>query len=401
MYAVASITKTFTGTAIMQLRDEGRLHLDDPAVAHIPELRAMESPFGPVETVTLRRMLSHESGLMGEPNGTDWTLPTYEASAEKNLSRASSIGTKIPPSIQPKYSNLAYQLLGEVVSRVSGVPYEEYVRCSILEPLGMTQTGFLPLTEELASRRATGYAARSFSDHLTSASKLPPCGAEGGLWSSVEDLAKWLCFQFRVEEHVSESDGRVLAGTSLKEMHKARYLSDEEWTQAWGIAWYAVRRENLVWVQHSGGLHGFTSNICFEPRRKVGAVVLLNGVGDAATLAMDLATIARDAIGQAVPVLKPATAPPDEFAPLLGIYANPEFGNYIRLEWRDGKLTFVDPDDATWRPCLLPTADRDVFVVDLGVRESGESAVFRRSSEGRIADVLLAATTWVRFDSCG
>ena len=69
LYRIASITKTFTGTAIMQLRDEGRLHLDDPIVAYVPELRDAASPFGPIETVTIRRMLSHESGLAGDPPG--------------------------------------------------------------------------------------------------------------------------------------------------------------------------------------------------------------------------------------------------------------------------------------------------------------------------------------------
>ncbi|MGH3418575.1 MAG: serine hydrolase domain-containing protein [Streptosporangiaceae bacterium] len=67
LYAIASITKTFTGTAIMQLRDAGRLDLDDPAVAWLPELRQAASPFGPIETVTLRRMRSHEPGLPAEP----------------------------------------------------------------------------------------------------------------------------------------------------------------------------------------------------------------------------------------------------------------------------------------------------------------------------------------------
>lgn len=76
LYRIASITKTFTGTAVMQLRDEGRLHLDDAAVTYLPELRAAASPFGPIETVTIRRMLSHESGMMSEPPGTDWSQPT-------------------------------------------------------------------------------------------------------------------------------------------------------------------------------------------------------------------------------------------------------------------------------------------------------------------------------------
>jgi CubicO group peptidase (beta-lactamase class C family) len=122
LYRIASITKTFTGTAIMQLRDEGRLHLDDPAVAHLPELREAASPFGAIETVTIRRMLSHESGLVSEPPDADWATAEYEGLADRNLARAPEIGTKIPPNVQQKYSNLAYQFLGEIIARVSGKP---------------------------------------------------------------------------------------------------------------------------------------------------------------------------------------------------------------------------------------------------------------------------------------
>ena len=119
LYRIASITKTFTAAAIMQLRDAGRLDLDDPIPAHLPELREAADSLGPIESVTIRRALSHESGLMSEPPGTDWAVPRYEGLAERNLARIGEIGTRVSPNSQWKYSNLAYQFLGEVVARVS------------------------------------------------------------------------------------------------------------------------------------------------------------------------------------------------------------------------------------------------------------------------------------------
>jgi D-alanyl-D-alanine carboxypeptidase len=196
LYRVASITKTFTGTAILQLRDEGLLHLDDPLVHHLPELRGASSPFGAIETVTIRRLLSHESGLQGEPPGTDWSLSRYEGVAERNLARVAEIGTTIPPNVQQKYSNLGYQLLGEVAARLSGRDYPGYVRERILEPLGMSGSGFEPLDEVKGGRLATGYAARFLSDELPKAATPPIVWAEGGLVSSVADLARWLSLQF-------------------------------------------------------------------------------------------------------------------------------------------------------------------------------------------------------------
>ena len=278
LYRVASITKTFTGTAIVQLRDEGRLHLDDPAVKYVPEIGVVSSPFGAIETVTIRRLLSHESGLQSEPPGTDWSTPTYEGLIRRNLDRATEVATTMPPNAQSKYSNLGYQLLGEVVARVSGTPYVEYLRTHILGPLGMDDSGFEPLPTGLKDRLATGYAAHFLSDELPHASSPPIIWAEGGLSSCVSDLARWVSFQFR-EEGGPRTGSQILSGTSLKEMHTARYLADEAWTQAFCISWYAVRKNDVIWVQHSGGLHGFNTNICFDPEHKVGAIVLLNGAG--------------------------------------------------------------------------------------------------------------------------
>lgn len=391
LYRIASITKTFTGTAIMQLRDQGKLHLDDPAVRHIPELRKATSPFGDIETLTIRHMLSHESGLMSEPPGTDWRQARYEGVVARNLARASEIGTKLPPNAQLKYSNLAFQLLGEIVARCSGTPYPEYVRAHILEPLGMKSTSFEPLDLKLAERRATGYAGRFVSDELDHSSTAPTTFAEGGLWSCIEDLARWVSFQF-------QKDSSVMKESTLKEMHTPRYLADEEWNAAYGIAWFAVRRESVIWIQHSGGLHGFRSNVCFDPKTGVGAIVLLNGVANATLLAMDLADIAREAVVAEPPRVEPPPPMPEAYRSLVGVYHDRELGALLTLEWRDGKLTFVLPTLPEWRPTLAPTEDPDVFLIEAGVRESGENAVFKRTSDGRVASVFIAAGTWLRLE---
>ncbi|HXP18571.1 MAG TPA: serine hydrolase domain-containing protein [Streptosporangiaceae bacterium] len=400
LHRMASITKTFTGTAVMRLHEDGRLHLDDPAVAYLPELRGMTSAFGPVETVTIRRMLSHESGLASEPPGTDWTMPVYEGAPGRTLERAAEIGTKVRPNTQLKYSNLAYQLLGEIVARVSQTPYPQYVKEEILDPLAMSATGFEPLPAMLDDRRATGYAPRALSDELDPARAVPRVWAEGGLWSCVEDLARWVAFQLGAHAD-RPRPSPVLAAAPLRGMHKPRYLGDDAWTLAWGVSWYAIRRDDVVWIQHSGNLPGFSANVCFDPRRQVGAVALINGTGDAAGLAMDLATIARGAVSAARPAVEPPATTPDAYRALLGIYASSDLGLFLRLEWRDGKLMFVDPDEADWRPVLAPTGDPDTFIVEPGCRQSGEPAIFRRLADGRVASVHLAAMTLIRLDRVG
>jgi hypothetical protein len=264
----------------------------------------------------------------------------------------------------------------------------------------MTSTSFDPLPDELARRRAVGYQGRWMSDELQVAN---PWGgdvfAEGGLWSCVEDLARWIGAQVR-EDGDERGGTRILSGSTLKEMHRPRYLGDEKWTEAWGISWYAMRKDDVVWVQHSGGLPGFITNVCFRPgERPVGAIVLLNGIADADEICMALAGAALEAAKQAVEPAEPPPPTPEAYRDLLGFYG--DWGDeptLFRLEWRDGALTFVDPETPEWRPSLVPADAPDRFIVEAGVRESGEPVVFHRRGDGRVSAVTIGPFSLSRFD---
>lgn len=402
LYRIASITKTFTGTAILQLRDAGKLDLDDPVVKWIPELADSASP-ETIGGVTIRRLLSHESGLVSEPPGTDFLAlrPIYQGVVARNLERVGEIFTAVPPNTQLKYCNLGYQLLGEVVSRVGAIPYPQYVVERILTPLQMSSTGFEPLDPALAARRAIGYGGRAFSDELAVAPSMSPVWAEGGLWSSVADLGRWLSFQ--LEAHPADRDSEVadspvLSAATRREMHKPRYLSDEEWTSAWGVSWYSVRKDDVTWVQHSGGLPGFASNACFDRATRVGAIVLVNGVADASRLAMALGAQARELAEAAPPRLAAPAPTPAELQPLLGLYAQADMSFLVRIEWRDGKLTVVAGDGPGEIMPLERGSMAGSFVVAPGFRQSGEPLVFVRRSDGAVTSMLIGGGSLVRLD---
>jgi D-alanyl-D-alanine carboxypeptidase len=398
LFRIASITKTFTATAIMQLRDEGGLHLDDPAVVYLPELREAQSAFGAIETVTIRRMLSHESGLMGDPPGARWFHDVYESSPAVNLAKAAEIATRIPPNVQQKYSNMAFQLLGEIVARVGGRPYVEAIQERILDPLGMTATGFHPLSPELEARRAIGYAPRWLSDTFAPATGLAEFpAAEGGLQSCVEDVAKWLAAQFPIEGG-PEGHRTVLSDATLREMHRPRYLEGDAWEEAWCIGWYAVRKKDTVWIQHSGGLPGFITNACFHPKQRVGAMAFLNGIGPAPDLAMELGATALEAVAKAAGPVTPPAAMPPAYADLLGIYGEPSEAMLTRLEWRDGKLTMLEPSEPDWKLVFLPQDGPDRFTIDWFQRESGEPVEFHRGPDGRVSGVTIGPYTLRRFE---
>ena len=133
---------------------------------------------------------------------------------------------------------------------------------------------------------------------LTPEPAFPPVSAEGGLWSCVQDLARWISFQLRAHTGPA-GDSPVLAAASLREMHKPRYLADDDWMSAWGISWCADRHDDVSWIRHSGGLPGFTTTVCFDPVQQVGAIVLHNGPSFTAEIARELAVTARRLAGAA------------------------------------------------------------------------------------------------------
>ena len=193
---VASVTKTFTATAIMQLRDASLLALDDPLLLHIPEFTGAQAVAAPLEGVTIRRMLTHHSGLSTEHPDLDWDTPDFPT-REHLMDSLDMIKVVIPQDSQWKYSNLAYGLLGEVVSRLSGKPYMEYVHDEIIGPLGMANTVY-DLSAEQQKMKMTGYSPPLPGEtdlRVAPVGHLKGFSPAGQLQTNVEDLAKWIGFQ--------------------------------------------------------------------------------------------------------------------------------------------------------------------------------------------------------------
>jgi CubicO group peptidase (beta-lactamase class C family) len=388
-FRIASITKTFTATALVQLRDNGRLGLDDPLVAHLPELSVARNPFGGIDDVTLRAVLTHRSGLVSEPPLQDWRRKRFPSVAE-TLERADLIEVVVPPGSTDKYSNLGFQLLGEIVERASGRPFRGYVRERVLDPLHLASTGF---EAEAGGRVAVGYDAPIFSDHpRVSDPRDKPTDAEGGLWSTVEDLSRWIGFQL--------SDGRgVLEPGSLLELLRPHAVSGPRWTSGQGLAWYHERRGERVFTGHSGGTLGYRSRIAFSVEDRVGTIVLANGEAPAPALALDLLERVVDARrAHLEPEATAVTTPvPDELGGHLGMYRWPGHGEVVRVEWRRGRLTLVWAGAQPPHPWLEPTDPPDRFVVR-GGRETGERAWFDRETTGRVIGLTVASYPLERLE---
>jgi CubicO group peptidase (beta-lactamase class C family) len=318
-YAVASITKTFTAASVMQLRDEGRLDLDEPLSTYLPEA-AHGSP-------TLRRMLAHASGLQREPPGEVWETLEFPAEDEL-LERLGDAEQVLAPKAAWHYSNLAYALLGHVVTRVSGTPFRDYVQERLLEPLGLTRTTWGP-----DAPAAKPYFVEPYSDAVRREPELElgGKGGESGLYSTVGDLARWGSF-------LADPDESVLAPESVAEMHELQIMAEPDWTLGWGLGIGLVRRGERIFGGHTGGFPGFLSIFAYSRRDRVGAVVLTNS-GRWPKLSETGLALAEAALDELAPELEPWAPdepPPEEIESLLGRWWSE--GSETVFSWRKGKL---------------------------------------------------------------
>ncbi len=384
---VASITKTFTATALLQLRDEGLLTLDDPLATHIPEFAGVREASGRVGDVTLRRALTHYSGLSAEIALLSWGAEEFPTRREV-LDALPQTEVVIPADSQFKYSNLAFGLLGEVVTRLSGVEYADYVRANVIEPLGMQHTAFerkdLPV-----ERLYTGYDSVIPSDpsrtdlRVADYRHLNGILAAGQLQSTVADLGRWISFQFR-EDGGDRGGAQVLSGRTLAEMHRPQY-AESDWSSGQCLPWAVRRVGDRVYHGHGGGIHGFASQITFNLPSRVGVVLLANAwpIEGIYTLGDEVMEVLLT--GSPPAELRPPQADlpaiesaPDRLAPYLGSYIA-EPGVLVRIEFRGGELWMTAPTvegQSIHAPASMEeTGEPDVFLLGDG-RGAGERAVF-------------------------
>ena len=319
VFRIASMTKSFITAAILQLRDAGRLALDDPAARYVPELKNLHLPTTDSRPLTIRDLLSHSAGFPEDNPWGDQQLAATDVQFSAMLRRGLPFSNT--PGVAYEYSNLGFAILGRIVTNVAGIPYERYVTERILKPLGMTATRF-EATAVPTARLAHVY--RRQDDRWIEEPPLPhgAFGAMGGILTPVSDLSKWVAFMLdawpprdgvdngplkRASRREMQQVARFIGGTAIHGINNGLTLS------AGGYGYGLVARQTCQFqltVSHTGGLPGFGSQMIWLPDYGVGIVALGNltytrwsGVGDEAFQALARTGVLVPQKTQPAPVL--------------------------------------------------------------------------------------------------
>ena len=279
VFRIASMTKSFTALAVLKLRDEGKLSLDDRVSKWIPEFAAMELPTKDSAPLRIRQLLSHSSGFPEDNPWGDQQLAASDADLTRWLKQGIPFST--PPGTRYEYSNYAFGLLGRIVTKAAGIPYERYVRAEILAKLHMGAST-LEFSEVPAARRATGYRLKpdgSYGEELP----LPQgaFGSMGGLLTSANDLGRYVAFHLSAWPARDDADSGPVRRSSVREMGHLWTPSNltvrrtdgklvaSETGYGYGLRITTDCRFEQI-VSHGGGLPGFGSYMSWLPDYGVG-----------------------------------------------------------------------------------------------------------------------------------
>jgi CubicO group peptidase (beta-lactamase class C family) len=289
LFRIASMSKSFTAMAILKLRDEGKLNLDDPASLYIPELKSIRYPTADAPLITVRHLLTHGAGF---PEDNPWG-DRQLADNDKDLMEfiAKQISFSNPPGIAYEYSNLGFALLGKIVTNVSGKRYQDYIRENIWLPLGM-RTSQWEYDSIPADKLAHGYRwlnEKWNEEQLLHDTPDGSWGAMGSMITSIDEFANYMGLHIAAWPPSNATDAGPVKRSSVREMHhpwringmNANYKFPDGRTCAvagsycYGLNW--VRDcDAKIYVGHSGGLPGFGSQWRFLPDYGIGVVAFAN-----------------------------------------------------------------------------------------------------------------------------
>lgn len=285
IYHWASNTKPFTGIAIMQLRDRGLLKLDDPVTKYLPELRAVHNPFGSMDDITVRRLMTHSAGFRGGTwpwgTGKDWE-PFEPTEYSQLVAMFPYTEILFKPGSKFSYSNPGIIFLGKIIEKLSGEDYEVYIDKNIFKPLEMYRSYFDATPHHLLKYRSHSYYIR---DGKRSEGRFDAntgiTVSNSGLNSPLPDMIKYLNFLVGDPKRADTYDG-VLKRSSLEEMWRPQIKTEADangnkgFTTDIGLIFFLDSTLGPTHLGHGGDQNGFISYIDFDPIKREASAIVFN-----------------------------------------------------------------------------------------------------------------------------
>ena len=285
IYHWASVTKTMTGIAIMQLRDRGLLGLDDPIVKYVPELAQVHNPFGGTDRITIRQLMSHSAGFRG---GTwPWREHDWQPFEPRGWAQLAAMLPYTTVAFKPGsrfgYSNPGIVYLGQVIERLSGEDFEVYIDKNILKPLGMHASYFDRTPPHLLPHRSHSYYIRD--GKRVAAPFDVDTGvtvSNGGLNAPMPDMVKYAAFLLGDPARTRDHD-RILKRSSLEEMWRPQISAGTDFTQGRmstttqaGLSFFIDREKGVRFIGHNGDQNGFRAYLSLCPAQRLGTLLAFN-----------------------------------------------------------------------------------------------------------------------------
>lgn len=373
LFSIASNSKAFTAASLAILVDRGKLSWEDRVIDHIPEFRMyndyVTNNFNIVDLLTHRSGLGLGAGdLMFFPDGADYTIHDVVTSFQYQRP-VSAFRTKYD------YDNLLYVVAGEVVARVSGKPWADFIQTEILDPLGMEQS--VPTSSRLPENANLALPHDSGGDKIVQHTTyhMDLTGAAGGIMASVEDLSHWMLLQLNGGKYGPELSKTLFSEKQQRQMWRPHTNinfnvrpdpANKQHFMAYGLGWRLADRMGKIVISHTGGLPGMLSKTILVPELNLGIVVLTNSApggyaySSVPEMILDsyLGIEKRDWIKISADRAKATGQESDsvtdqvwaivagnsdktpDLTPYLGTYEDPWFGQ-VKIALKEGKLWFT------------------------------------------------------------
>ena len=389
IYSICSISKLFTSIGIMQLRDEGKLRLDDPIGKHLSWFN-IQDKYPDAPEVTIGGILTHSSGLPREADYPYWSGPEFKFPTREQIIEALSGQEELyPADTYFQYSNLGMSLLGEVIATASGKPFAVYIQENILTPLGLTNTSPEIPEDQRGKQLATGYSVRlrDGSRKVIPFYLVNGIAPAAGFASTVEDLARFSSWQFRLLE---KGGWEVLAANTLKEMHRVHWL-DPNWRTTRGLGFSVSRRDDKTYVGHGGNCPGYKSQLSLQTKDKIAVVVMSNAHDvSPSSYGYEIFDLVAPAILETVKNPGKAKKPDPDLEKFVGRYEMPIGRESMVVIWEGELATMGIPTDS---PNLskLRRVEGNVFRRVRPDGELGAKVIFEVGPDGKVTRMIQSS----------